>query len=156
MNTQTPKNREMSTFGWARDLCHPVPLGAVFVMAVNDHWLKWAGVVPEVVTGKLSDLVGVFYFPLLLVAVVQGLGWLVLRRRLEHRRVLVWSSVLATGVGFAAVKLWAPINAAVADVWGVMVMDATDLVVLPVLVLSLVWMHRRSNCLDTGRSEIAR
>ena len=38
------------------------------VLAVNDHVLKGAGLVPGWVTGKLSDLAGLFFFPLLLTA----------------------------------------------------------------------------------------
>lgn len=45
---------------------HPIPLFAVLVLAVNDHILKAA--YPSFVTGKLSDLAGVFVFPIFLCA----------------------------------------------------------------------------------------
>jgi hypothetical protein len=46
---------------------HPIPLSAVVLMVLNDHYFKahfsswW--------TGKLSDFMGVFFFPLFLSAV---------------------------------------------------------------------------------------
>lgn len=47
---------------------HPVPLTAVALMAVNDHWGKYA--YPGWITGKLSDFCGVFYLPIFLLALV--------------------------------------------------------------------------------------
>lgn len=48
-------------------LIHPLPLSAVFLMALNDHFLKYQ--YPGVITGKLSDFLGCFYFPLFLLAI---------------------------------------------------------------------------------------
>lgn len=45
---------------------HPLPLFSVALMAVNDHWLKYAD--PSWLTGKLSDFAGVFYFPIFILA----------------------------------------------------------------------------------------
>jgi hypothetical protein len=58
---------------------HPVPAAAMVLMAVNDHWLKerW----PSWWTGKFSDFLGVFYFPLLLVALICLFQNFVLRQR---------------------------------------------------------------------------
>jgi hypothetical protein len=47
---------------------HPIPLLAVAIMALNDHYLKMA--YPGMITGKLSDFMGVFYFPIFLCALV--------------------------------------------------------------------------------------
>jgi hypothetical protein len=47
---------------------HPVPALAMVGMAVNDHYLKRA--YPSWFTGKLSDFLGVFFFPLFLSAIV--------------------------------------------------------------------------------------
>lgn len=52
----------------AGELLHPAPLVAVIVLAVNDHLLKGSGLVPGWLTGKLSDVAGYFFFPLLLTA----------------------------------------------------------------------------------------
>ena len=53
----------------AGEMLHPAPLAAVVVLAVNDHLLKGAGVLPGWLTGKLSDFAGYFFFPLLLTAI---------------------------------------------------------------------------------------
>lgn len=52
----------------AGEMLHPAPLAAVVVLALNDHVLKGAGVLPGWLTGKLSDFAGYFFFPLLLTA----------------------------------------------------------------------------------------
>lgn len=82
---------------------HPVPLVAVALLVLNDHVLKqrW----PSWWTGKLSDVAGLIFFPLLL----QGL-WEVLhaargRSVLASRRVLVLAVVL-TGLCFSAIQVW--------------------------------------------------
>jgi hypothetical protein len=49
-------------------LVNPIPAFAILVMAFNDHWLKRH--YPSVLTGKLSDFTGMFYFPLLVCAVL--------------------------------------------------------------------------------------
>jgi hypothetical protein len=46
----------------ADGLLHPYPLVAILVLIVNDHWLK--GLWPGPVTGKLSDMAGLAFFPL--------------------------------------------------------------------------------------------
>lgn len=47
---------------------HPLPLLAVVLTAVNDHYLKYK--YPNFLTGKISDFAGLFYFPLFISAVV--------------------------------------------------------------------------------------
>lgn len=86
----------------ADGLLHPVALGAMFVLAVNDHWGKDAW--PGLVTGKLSDVAGLVFFPLLLQAMWELGGGAI------HRRALVVSCI-ATAVVFAAVKVWPPAHA---------------------------------------------
>lgn len=80
----------------SRGLRHPIALLAIVVLVVNDHVLKAA--VPGLVTGKLSDVAGMIFFPLLLAAAAEQFG---LRR--GQRGVVV--ATIATGVAFAAVKL---------------------------------------------------
>lgn len=135
--------RESDTRTWGRDLCHPLPMAAVWLLALNDHWLKGSGVLPGALTGKLSDVVGLFFFPLLLVAVVQGAHEVVARRPLGPRRALIVAAAAATAGFFTLVKLWGPVNEWVEGWWGVMVMDATDLWALPMVVAAVVWMWRR-------------
>jgi hypothetical protein len=94
-------------------LLHPVVLASIVVLMVNDHVLKAA--VPGVLTGKLSDLGGVLFFPLLLVAgwelALAGLG----RWRAPSSRSL-FAAVAVTALAFACVKTTA--IGSVAFAWG--------------------------------------
>lgn len=132
-------------------ILHPAALAAAAVMALNDHVLKHA--YPGLVSGKLSDVCGMIFFPLLLAS---------LSRR---RHALVVACVL-TAVVFALTKTtpWAnelyrvawgamqwPLRAARALAEGrplpgiarvVLVRDPTDLVAVPFVLLSL-WLGRR-------------
>ena len=78
-------------------LLHPVALVSLAVLLVNDHVLKAA--TPSWVTGKLSDVAGMAFFPFLLLAVRE-----VLLRRTPTLRSAMGASTL-TAVVFAAVKL---------------------------------------------------
>jgi len=117
-----------------REFARPLPLAAAALLAVNDHVLKGAGLLPTWLTGKLSDVAGLFFFPILLFALTS----LVLPPQSRIPRAIALS--LATGAAFAALKLVPRLNASVASVWEV-VMDPTDLLVLPVLALSVVYLR---------------
>lgn len=127
---------------WASDLVHPVPLAAVALLALNDHLLKGSRLLPGAVTGKLSDLAGLFFFPLLCAAALRGISLAARGRDIDDRRSLAAATSLASALGFAAVKLVPAVNALVAATWGVMVMDPTDLVALPMTGLAAAWMLR--------------
>ncbi len=83
-------------------LLHPVVIGTILVLLVNDQVLKRAW--PGVVTGKLSDLAGLVFAPLLLVAVAELAASAAGRWRGPSRRWLS-AAVAVVGLGFAAVKL---------------------------------------------------
>lgn len=88
------------------ELVQPLPLVALALLAVNDHVLKGAGVLPGWLTGKLSDFAGLFFFPLLCTALVDTT--LALCRAPWDPTLRTWKAVaacLATGVGFAATEL---------------------------------------------------
>ena len=72
---------------------HPIPALAMIGMAINDHDLKFA--YPNWFTGKLSDFLGVFFFPLFLAAIV------VLVTRLKFT-----SRVLATTMAITCVLMF--------------------------------------------------
>jgi len=83
-------------------LLHPVVLASIALLLVNDQVLKerW----PGVVTGKLSDVAGLVFAPLLLVAVAEVVASAGGRWHGPSRRWLT-VAVAAVGLGFVAVKL---------------------------------------------------
>ncbi|MFE4500273.1 hypothetical protein ACFRFQ_10450 [Rhodococcus sp. NPDC056743] len=134
-------------------LLSPWALVSVATVLINDHVLKDA--FGNTLTGKLSDIAGVFLFPLLLLSVLE-----VLRRSLVGRAAIAWS-IAVTGIGFAAVKLVAPVGDAYewvigflrwaagglrGDILPILVFrDPSDLWVLPILFASyLVITHNRT------------
>lgn len=116
----------------ARGLLHPAWLASLLLLALNDHVLKGAGLVPEVLTGKLSDVVGLVVAPLLLAAL------------LRVRSMRAWVAChLAVGAVFSAIQLsaaaaagWSALLGLVGFPW-VITRDPTDLVALPMLAASL-------------------
>jgi hypothetical protein len=139
-------------------LLHPVALGALGLLVLNDHLGK--RVAPGLITGKASDVAGLVLFPLLVLAVVE-----VLRRRVDLGPVVIASIVGVTACAFIAVKmepgiarwysqalgyLMAPVRVALRQVRGdgtrpVRVLsDAADLVALPALGVALAIGLRRS------------
>ena len=142
----------------ADGLLHPAVLAAIGLLLLNDHILKSAS--PGVITGKLSDVAGLLFFPLLM----QG-SWEVLAsrsgRHLASRRVLVLSTAFS-GLAFSAVKLWEPAHLVYAYGLGLLqsplsvfgstgvprvqlTADPTDLIALPALLVPLALGWRRAN-----------
>jgi hypothetical protein len=56
----------------SRALRHPLWLGSLALLVVNDHLLKGAGWLPGWLTGKLSDFAGMIVAPVLLVVVLRA------------------------------------------------------------------------------------
>ena len=132
-------------------LLHPLVLAAIAILAMNDH--VWKHAAPGFVTGKLSDVAGLLFFPAMLAA-IWGLAKEGKAAAGNALSVLVVAS-LATAVVFALVKTWVPANLVYR--WGLgalqwpfiavrhamlgahirpltpvsLVMDATDLLALP-------------------------
>ena len=125
---------------WADPICHPLPLGAALLLAINDHWLKGAGLLPPLLTGKLSDLCGLFFFPALLLALLGG--GLALAGRRRPPRLCAPLLVFAVGAVFVAANLSPGFNAWLGGWWGHKVMDPTDLYALPVLLPAWLWLRR--------------
>jgi hypothetical protein len=134
-------------------LVHPLAIAAVIVLIVNDHVLKAA--FPGFVTGKLSDVAGLVFFPLLLAEVAA----LALRRDAAR---LVPTAATLTLLAFAFVKL-TPEGAA-AFSWGIgaaqwfvallatgqaalrpttVTMDPTDLIALPAVLVAVAIAQTR-------------
>jgi photosystem II stability/assembly factor-like uncharacterized protein len=133
-------------------LVDPPTLGAIGLLLLNDHILKAA--FPSWLTGKVSDLAGLYFFPFLVLA---ALGLLELplpaRSRSPSR---TWGVAMAlSGLWFVALKATPASNAlAVAVLDAVLggshhvVVDPTDLIALAML--PLAWHRWRA---VTGRCE---
>ena len=126
------------------ELTNPLALGAVALLALNDHLLKRAW--PGLITGKLSDLCGCFVLPLFVSALLACLTRWPLARRLAIGAGL-------TAVFFAALKLSPAVAAAVARAldlswagpagWRSRILaDPTGLVALPCAWLAVAWGRR--------------
>lgn len=125
-------------------------LAAVALLVINDWWWK-PRFGPSLVTGKLSDLAGLIFAPVVLSAAI-GLVFHALARlgvridpSLSRRRLI--ACTVATGAVFAAVKL-SPAAAGVlvaaisqlgrpAEIY----LDPSDLLCLPALAIAL-WIGR--------------
>jgi hypothetical protein len=129
---------------------HPVTLAAIGLLVAND-WILKPRFGPSLVTGKLSDVAGLAFAPVVLSAAI-GLALHAAARlgarvdpSLSARRLAL--CVLATGAGFAAVKLSPALAAQVAG-WVSHLGrparfhdDPTDLLTLPAL-LAALWIGR--------------
>jgi hypothetical protein len=132
-----------------RALLTPAWLGALAVLAVNDHFLKGSGLLPGVVTGKLSDFAGLFFAPALMGALLM----------VRSRRALVACHV-AIGVVFSAIQLsadaaagWSALMGLVGFPWTI-TRDPTDLIALPALFASwrMLTPHMLAEPSARGRS----
>lgn len=124
---------------------HPGVLTSIGLFVLNDHVLKesWAGPV----TGVLSDVAGLLFFPLLLVAALE-----LLRGRVATTHTVAVCVVL-TGVLFVSMELVPFAEHALEIGWdwsrrrvGLtsidLTADPTDLLALPSLAVAL-WIGRR-------------
>ena len=129
-----------------RGLAHPVSMGAVVVLLLNDHWLRWAH--PSWVTGKLGDAAWLIFSPLIAALVV---AWIVPRGLTGkwHERVVGWVSFGGIGAWFALAKTVPFVHGWTLDAlegvtgWrGMLLMDASDLLTLPALCIGW-WVWQR-------------
>ncbi len=149
----------------ADTMLHPVVVVAVAALIVNDHFLKPA--FPGAVSGKLSDVAGLAFFPLLLAGSWE-LALLLTRRWKRPSALPVLIAAAATAIGFSMVKLtepgahafgaalglgqWLPSAAIAALTRGSLgspttapiVADPTDLIALPAILIPLFLGLRRA------------
>ncbi len=122
---------------WETDasrLREPCFVTALVLLLLNDHWWKGAALLPELVTGKLSDFCGLIVAPVLCATVVSA----------RHPR-LRWAAFSLPVVVFAAIN----VSADIAELWDRCLgmtglswhttSDVADLVALGVLPLS-AWL----------------
>jgi hypothetical protein len=74
-----------------------VALCALALWIVNDHLLKGAG--PGWLTGKLSDVAGLIFFPLLIAAVIE------IGARIRHRHAIILGTLAFTFVLYVGINL---------------------------------------------------
>ena len=122
-------------FPWAA-LARPSWIVALVVLAMNDWFLKGAGLLPGALTGKLSDLAGLYVAPILLASVIgvrtrRGAG-------LVSVAVGLFFATLQTAYGAWFVGL---VTSWVGLPWTVWP-DPWDLLALPVLGLAFASMTR--------------
>ncbi len=116
-------------------LVHPATLASIGVLLLNDHVLKRA--VPSLLTGKLSDLAGVFFFPFVLAALLS----LILEWWMRPRPAVVGLVAMSiTGVWFAMAKVLPMVNTATGELASALIglpvyiwLDPTDLLALVML-----------------------
>ena len=123
---------------------------AIGVLLVNDYYLKYA--FPSAVTGKLSDIAELFVLPLAVGVVALSIS--ALNRRAVAISVAIYAAV---AVGFIALKTDAAfaraLRGAISPVTGggtVGVVDPTDLIALPALVVSFALLYRGLRAQVTG------
>lgn len=127
-----------------RFFTHPIPLGAVLVMALNDHWWKFK--YGNFLTGKLSDFCGIFYFPIFLLALL-----IVIDEIFEwHRFTLTrFSSLVAIAFGdflLILIKVSPQAARAIEDVFNnylfsiQLIQDPTDLLALMMNPLTFLYL----------------
>lgn len=115
----------------ARALLTPTWVGALALLVANDHWLKGSGLLPGVLTGKLSDFAGMLVAPTLLATLlgVRSRGALLAC----HVAVAAVFTGIQLSTGFAA--QWSALMGAFGHPWTI-TCDPTDLLALPFLLLS--------------------
>ena len=123
--------RGTQSFVPSRALAHPLWMGALLLLALNDHVLKGSDMVPMWLTGKLSDFGGLIVAPVVLAVLL----------RVRSNRA--WGAChVATGVAFAAINLSEPVSLAFSHALGALGLpwvtwiDPSDLVALTVMPLS--------------------
>jgi hypothetical protein len=114
----------------ATHLVSPLYIGAVAGLILNDHVLKQA--FPGLVTGKLSDFLGLFAFAVFLSVVAQR--WIVGIHMMIAVAFVAWKSPLADIV-IQSWNAWMPFRIA-------RVVDYSDLVALSVLPFSMLYLQR--------------
>jgi hypothetical protein len=129
------------------DLARPAPLAAAALLALNDHVLKGAHLLPGWLTGKLSDIAGLFVAPILAVTVARA-SLAAAGRNAPRDGRLGATIVIAVAVAFTTLKLWPAFNAVVAAVWGANRLDPTDLYALPAVALAWLWLRDREQAAE--------
>jgi hypothetical protein len=133
----------------AHEVLAPLPLLAIALLLLNDRVLKGTDL-PELITGKLSDVTGVFVFPLVATAVVDLVGY-ALRGLVPWdytlRRWKLAVAISFTALVFGGIKLSPWLGGWAERAWSAVVPgstiypDPTDAIAL--IMLAGTWLHGR-------------
>lgn len=140
----SPANRNVLEL--RRAVVHPAWLAALAILVTNDHLLKGSGLLPGWLTGKLSDLAGLFVAPVLLALLF----------RARTRTSLLFAH-LAVGFGFAALELSSELTGAAETLYAALGTewrqwsDPTDLLALAVLPAAFAFALRASSVPASSR-----
>ncbi len=142
-------------------MVHPIPLAAVALLALNDHFLK--ANYPSYLTGKLSDLTGVFVFPILLCA-LWNLSLNLFNTATSHKQ-FQWITlrqaavaIAVTDIVFVGVKIVPAMRDFYVRAMGVIgfpshvTPDATDLIALGMNVLTWLYIQKQVRAMPTHGS----
>lgn len=126
---------------YARMFIHPIPISAVILMALNDHYFKY--LFANWFTGKFSDFLGLFYFPLFVVALVSVL----FKKKLKLKYLII--AIVMTDVIFIGIKTNHYFNYGLTNLlfqFGIpakFVLDPTDLLALATSIATFTWGRSR-------------
>ncbi len=149
----------------ANELLAPLPLAAMVVLVVND-WVLKPSDAPRWLVGKLSDVSGLFAFPLVATAALDlflyALARLGANVDCTLRRWKLATMIALTGALFASIKIWPEAASAFARAVGFVFgrgrveLDPTDLFALVMLGGSWWYGRRTIARVAYGRVALAR
>lgn len=142
-------------------LVRPLAVAALMTLIVNDHVLKprW----PGLLTGKLSDLAGLVFLPLLIISLYE-VGRVAMRRswRVSERGIVAIAATVA--LGFAATKLSTAVAATYGDILGwlrwplighwsqvAISRDPTDVLCTPAVIVAWIESRRLGEVRDMSK-----
>lgn len=128
-------------------LAHPLSLLMIAVLIINDHILKHT--MPSWWTGKLSDVAGLAFAPLL---VAVFLALIIPAKFPNQKTIVFWIAFIFVGGIFTLVKSLPSFNQIFRDALYIItgkqsgiVLDPTDLLTLPALLVAYWLWHKRPN-----------
>ena len=125
-------------------LAHPLTLGALALLLLNDHVLRrlW----PSWWTGKLGDFAWLFFAPFALAAVI---AWVLPRRVKQHEQITFAAAFSLTGLTFGLIKFIPLVYILAMRIFSRAGMplslrrDPSDLLALPALALAF-WLWKKT------------
>ncbi len=112
-----------------RSLLHPLVVGSIAVLLLNDHYLKTE--YPGWLTGKVSDFSGLVFFPLLLGVLIAFITGSRHSQAIASMATLAWFTAIKTSGGVAGLT-----ESGVEAVLGLpirIIADPSDLIALPMV-----------------------